>query len=177
MRADIFEGLVLPSRSKSLGDLPSNPYISVDQSRIDPQKTARYWANKGFWLKKKSQDDFFGIESKKQEKKVRRRINEAYVVCCAELGALYQLDAMDRHNFQLGRNAKTEVEESERSSSYSNQDVSALEKSNINDLWYKYIFNDNSALFGIGGAGLNDDNANQSQLSEDNVNDNSILSN
>jgi len=63
---------------------------------------------------------------------------------------IFRLNKLDRHDFTNHRCAKTEIDSSVGSLDLSLKDVSILDKSNINDLWYKYIFNDNSPLFGIG---------------------------
>lgn len=113
----------------------------------------------------------------KKQRRVGKKINKAYVVHFPEPGH-FRLNKQDRHNFPFDRNAKTEADSSVGSLDLSMQDVSALEKSNINDLWYKYIFNDNSPLFGIG---MDENDKNQSLLQQTNISepitDNSLLSN
>ena len=139
----------MPVRSKSVGDEPSG--AEVQPIINDP----------------------FGIKDMKKQRRVTKKINKAYVVHYPEPG-LYKLNKFDRHNFPFDRNAKTEVDSSVGSLDQSLQDVSALEKSNINDLWYKYIFNDNSPIFGIG---LDENANNESKNISEQITDNSMLSN
>ena len=77
--------------------------------------------------------------------RVDKQINQAFVEQFPEVGR-YRLNGHNRHSFPVGRQAKTEPDESTDSARISLHDVSALEKANINDQWYQYIYDDNSPL-------------------------------